>query len=66
MHFDLFRSVCKLLLIVKLLGTYTLNSSFLFQGAINGIDSAGVRVVSVTDVTPVPHNGCRPRKTRRL
>lgn len=40
--------------------------NFMFQGAINGIDSAGVRVVSVTDVTPVPHNGCRPRKTRRL
>jgi len=36
------------------------------QGAINGIESGGVRVVSVTDVTPVPHNGCRPRKTRRL
>ncbi|XP_029204439.2 small ribosomal subunit protein uS11-like isoform X2 [Acropora muricata] len=36
------------------------------QGAINGIEAAGVRVVSVTDVTPVPHNGCRPRKARRL
>lgn len=32
----------------------------------NGIESAGVQVVSVTDVTPVPHNGCKPRKTRRL
>ena len=37
-----------------------------FQGAVNGIESAGVQVVSVTDVTPVPHNGCKPRKTRRL
>ncbi|XP_078375460.1 uncharacterized protein LOC144658850 [Oculina patagonica] len=36
------------------------------QGAVNGIESGGVQVVSVTDVTPVPHNGCRPRKTRRL
>ncbi|XP_020625963.1 uncharacterized protein LOC110063330 [Orbicella faveolata] len=36
------------------------------QGAVNGIESAGVQVVSVTDVTPVPHNGCKPRKTRRL
>ena len=37
-----------------------------FQGAVNGIESAGLQVVSVTDVTPVPHNGCKPRKTRRL
>lgn len=37
-----------------------------FQGAVNGIESAGVQIVSVTDVTPVPHNGCKPRKTRRL
>lgn len=36
------------------------------QGAVNGIVFAGVDVVSVTDVTPVPHNGCRPRKARRV
>ncbi|XP_027045063.1 uncharacterized protein [Pocillopora verrucosa] len=36
------------------------------QGAVNGIVFAGVDVVSVTDVTPVPHNGCRPRKVRRV
>ena len=32
----------------------------------NGIEFAGVDVVSVTDVTPVPHNGCRPKKVRRM
>lgn len=36
------------------------------KGAVNGIETAGVDVVSVTDVTPVPHNGCRPRKVRRM
>eukprot|EP01137_Pigoraptor_chileana_P032000 Opistho-2@20691 len=33
---------------------------------VRGIQSAGIRIVSVTDVTPIPHNGCRPKKTRRL
>lgn len=27
--------------------------------------SAGVRVVQIADVTPIPHNGCRPKKRRR-
>ncbi|KAI3377646.1 hypothetical protein L3Q82_008805 [Scortum barcoo] len=35
------------------------------QAAIKGITMGGLEVVSITDNTPVPHNGCRPRKARR-
>lgn len=34
--------------------------------AIKGLTMGGLEVISVTDNTPVPHNGCRPRKARRL
>ncbi|XP_068612825.1 small ribosomal subunit protein uS11m-like [Brachionichthys hirsutus] len=34
--------------------------------AIQGLVMGGLEVVSITDTTPVPHNGCRPRKARRL
>ncbi|XP_071344392.1 small ribosomal subunit protein uS11m [Trachinotus anak] len=33
--------------------------------AIKGLTMGGLEVVSITDNTPVPHNGCRPRKARR-
>ncbi|KAM9817550.1 small ribosomal subunit protein uS11m [Neosynchiropus ocellatus] len=35
------------------------------QAAIQGLTMGGLAVVSITDNTPVPHNGCRPRKARR-
>ncbi|XP_074517441.1 small ribosomal subunit protein uS11m [Sebastes fasciatus] len=35
------------------------------QSAIKGLTMGGLEVVSITDNTPVPHNGCRPRKARR-
>ncbi|XP_068173322.1 small ribosomal subunit protein uS11m [Antennarius striatus] len=34
--------------------------------AIQGLVMGGLEIVSITDNTPVPHNGCRPRKVRRL
>ncbi|KAM9366492.1 small ribosomal subunit protein uS11m [Symphorus nematophorus] len=34
--------------------------------AIKGLTMGGLEVVSITDSTPVPHNGCRPRKARRI
>ncbi|XP_077329461.1 small ribosomal subunit protein uS11m isoform X1 [Lithobates pipiens] len=34
--------------------------------AIKGLTMGGLEVVSLTDNTPIPHNGCRPRKPRRL
>jgi small subunit ribosomal protein S11 len=36
------------------------------EQAIRGLQAGGVNVESVTDVTPIPHNGCRPRKSRRV
>uniref|UniRef100_H2MI00 Small ribosomal subunit protein uS11m n=1 Tax=Oryzias latipes TaxID=8090 RepID=H2MI00_ORYLA len=36
------------------------------QSAIKGLAMGGLEVVSITDNTPVPHNGCRPRKARRM
>ncbi len=36
------------------------------ESAVNGLVSTGLRVSAVEDHTPVPHNGCRPRKRRRV
>jgi len=36
------------------------------EAAVNGMVSTGIRVTAVEDRTPVPHNGCRPRKQRRV
>ncbi|MEM7174828.1 MAG: 30S ribosomal protein S11 [Chlamydiota bacterium] len=35
------------------------------ESAVRGIQSAGLIITLIRDVTPVPHNGCRPRKRRR-
>ncbi|XP_029430159.1 28S ribosomal protein S11, mitochondrial isoform X1 [Rhinatrema bivittatum] len=34
--------------------------------AIKGLSMGGLEVISITDNTPIPHNGCRPRKARRM
>jgi small subunit ribosomal protein S11 len=36
------------------------------ESAITALQAAGLRVVSIEDVTPIPHNGCRPKKRRRV
>jgi len=36
------------------------------EAAIRALDQAGIRVTKIKDVTPVPHNGCRPPKRRRV
>ena len=36
------------------------------ENAIRSIGAMGLKVKSISDVTPIPHNGCRPRKTRRM
>jgi len=36
------------------------------EAAIRAIQSQGIKVRSITDVTPIPHNGCRPPKKRRV
>lgn len=36
------------------------------EGAIRSISQSGIDVISIKDVTPMPHNGCRPPKARRV
>ena len=36
------------------------------ESAIRSIGALGVRVRSIKDITPIPHNGCRPQKSRRV
>jgi len=36
------------------------------ESAVRALAAAGLRVVSIEDVTPLPHNGCRARKKRRV
>jgi small subunit ribosomal protein S11 len=36
------------------------------ESAIRAVQSMGLKVSSITDTTPVPHNGCRPPKKRRV
>jgi small subunit ribosomal protein S11 len=36
------------------------------EAAIRALSAAGLEVLSIADVTPVPHNGCRPPKRRRV
>jgi small subunit ribosomal protein S11 len=36
------------------------------ESAVNGLVASGMRVTAIEDHTPVPHNGCRPTKRRRV
>ena len=36
------------------------------ETAIRALQGAGLEITSIKDVTPIPHNGCRPRKKRRV
>lgn len=36
------------------------------ESAVRGIASVGIEVTAIRDITPVPHNGCRPPKRRRI
>lgn len=36
------------------------------ESAVRALHQAGLRITSIEDVTPLPHNGCRPRKKRRV
>ena len=36
------------------------------ESAITALQSAGLKIKSIEDVTPLPHNGCRPKKRRRV
>jgi small subunit ribosomal protein S11 len=36
------------------------------ESAVRSLALAGIQVTSIKDITPMPHNGCRPRKSRRV
>ena len=36
------------------------------EAAIRAINSNGINIVSIKDITPIPHNGCRPKRPRRV
>ncbi len=36
------------------------------ESAVRAISAAGIKVTSIKDATPIPHNGCRPPKRRRI
>lgn len=36
------------------------------ESAVRALNAVGFKIVSITDVTPIPHNGCRPPKRRRV
>jgi small subunit ribosomal protein S11 len=36
------------------------------ESAVRSLGALGLKVKSIRDITPIPHNGCRPRKTRRV
>ena len=36
------------------------------DSAVRGLNSVGFKITSIADVTPIPHNGCRPPKKRRV
>lgn len=36
------------------------------ESALRALQAAGLNITSIKDVTPIPHNGCRPRKRRRV
>lgn len=36
------------------------------ESAVRALNAAGFRITSIVDVTPIPHNGCRPAKKRRV
>ena len=36
------------------------------ESAVRALNAAGFKIISIMDVTPIPHNGCRPPKKRRV
>ena len=36
------------------------------ESAVRALNNCGLKITSISDVTPIPHNGCRPPKKRRV
>ncbi len=51
---------------MKQVGVYVKGPGTGRESAIRSIQAAGLDIVAIKDVTPIPHNGCRPPKRRRV
>ena len=51
---------------VKDVEVFVTGPGFGRESAIRAIQAAGLHISAIRDVTPIPHNGCRPRKRRRV
>ena len=51
---------------VKAMDVYVRGPGIGRESAIRALQSAGITIRLIKDVTPIPHNGCRPRKKRRV
>ena len=36
------------------------------ESAVRAVQALGIELIAIKDVTPIPHNGCRPKKARRV
>ena len=51
---------------VRTLGVYVKGPGAGRESALRALQAAGMRITTIRDVTPIPHNGCRPPKRRRV
>jgi len=51
---------------VRTIGVYVKGPGAGRESALRALQAAGLRVTMIRDVTPIPHNGCRPPKRRRV
>lgn len=51
---------------VRTVDVYVKGAGLGRDAAVRAFKSAGLEITSITDVTPIPHNGCRPKKRRRV
>jgi small subunit ribosomal protein S11 len=51
---------------MKEVEVYVKGPGFGRESAIRALQAAGLTITSIRDITPIPHNGCRPKKKRRV
>jgi len=51
---------------IRTLGVYVKGPGAGRETALRALQAAGIRITLIKDVTPIPHNGCRPPKRRRV
>ncbi len=51
---------------VRSVGVYVKGPGSGRESALRALQGAGIRITMIRDVTPIPHNGCRPPKRRRV